>query len=454
MALVAATALLVAGCTAGRPAGEASGAAPNPAPPDQETVTPTGPGPDGTTGAGPDRESAAPPGPAMGDVVPAADGPTVELVTLGTDPRVMAARYPRPDHPGNPWSQWGQGIVLDDGRVITAIGDHMGVDGNAYLYVYDPGAGTLRQFGDVLGALDHRAGSWGYGKIHSPMVRGSDGYVYLTTYYGTRRGLVFDDNYRGDVLFRIDDTDLSRQAVSVPVPGHGVPSLAAGPAGTLYGEAVDPLLDEDDYPRGSLFVVDLATSETTDIVTAEEHDVFRTIAVGPDGAAWIARAGGGMYRYDPAGRTLAPTGVDLGADLRATTAPSATGVIYGATQRPTHLFAFDPGAGTVRPLGEAADYVASVALLPDESGFLYLPGAHGDAHRYGAPLIAVDGTTGGTTTIVELADLVADEWGLVVGGTYSITVDPDRNVAHIGLNAGTDPDDPWGEIVFVVVELP
>ena len=35
---------------------------------------------------------------------------------------------------GEPWSQWGQGVVLDDGRFISAVGDHRGRDGNAYVY--------------------------------------------------------------------------------------------------------------------------------------------------------------------------------------------------------------------------------------------------------------------------------------------------------------------------------
>ena len=34
----------------------------------------------------------------------------------GQTPRVEAVRYPHPGYEGNPWSQWGQGLVLDDGR--------------------------------------------------------------------------------------------------------------------------------------------------------------------------------------------------------------------------------------------------------------------------------------------------------------------------------------------------
>jgi hypothetical protein len=90
----------------------------------------------------------------------------------------------------------------------------------------------------------------------------------------------------------------------------------------------------------------------------------------------------------------------------------------------------------------------------DESSFLYVPGAHGSSFEQGTPLIAVDTTSGEQTTVVELYQMALDQFGLVLGGTYSITVDPERGHAHIGFNAGTDQEDPWGEIVFVVVELP
>ena len=48
------------------------------------------------------------------------DGITIDL-----------AIYPHPDYEGNPWSQWGQGIVAPTGRYYSAIGDHLGADGNS-----------------------------------------------------------------------------------------------------------------------------------------------------------------------------------------------------------------------------------------------------------------------------------------------------------------------------------
>jgi hypothetical protein len=56
---------------------------------------------------------------------------------------IDAAVYPHPDYIGNPWSQWGQGIVGPNGVYYSAIGDHLGADGNSYVYTYDPASGSL-----------------------------------------------------------------------------------------------------------------------------------------------------------------------------------------------------------------------------------------------------------------------------------------------------------------------
>ncbi|MEL7207414.1 MAG: hypothetical protein AAGK32_04140, partial [Actinomycetota bacterium] len=382
------------------------------------------------------------------------DGPSAELITLSDEPRITAARYPRPTYEANPWSHWGQGIALDDGRVITAIGDHLGADGNSYLFLYDPDANTLTRIADVMSALDHEPGSWGYGKIHSQMVDAGDGGVYFTTYYGTRRGLTYSGSYAGDVLFRLDTQTLDLQPLSVPVPGHGIPSLATNGSGLLYGEAVNPLLPDEQYPGGGLLVFDTSDPSASRFLEDPRHRVFRNVMTASDGTAWFAGDAGSLLRYDPVTGAVSVDDATTGrASLRASTGVASDGTIYGVTLDPFDLFAFRPGEDP-RPLGQALDYTTSLALTPDEGSVLYVPGAHGDAPTFDAALLAVDTASGDQTVVVELFDLLEDEFGVVVGGTYSITVDPDRNHAHIVFNAGATADEPWGELLFVVVELP
>ena len=116
---------------------------------------------------------------------PAPVGPSAQTVVLQeANPRVTGVVYPRPDYDGNPWSQWGQGVVLPDGRVISAIGDHLGRGGNSFIFVFDPATGVMTRVADVADSLNHPAESWGFGKVHGQMVLGEDGDVYFSTYWG------------------------------------------------------------------------------------------------------------------------------------------------------------------------------------------------------------------------------------------------------------------------------
>src|SRR5262245_3705349 len=153
------------------------------------------------------------------------EGPTSQGQVLsdggGGEPRVEAFVYPHSGYEGDPWSQWGQGLILADGRFLSAIGDHMGADGNAYLYEYSPRSDSLTMLFDVLSLTQHRPGSWGYGKIHAQMAPAPCDDVYFATYWGSREGVTFDASYDGDRLFRFDTDQDPIADLRTPVAEHG-----------------------------------------------------------------------------------------------------------------------------------------------------------------------------------------------------------------------------------------
>jgi hypothetical protein len=55
--------------------------------------------------------------------------------------------------------------------------------------------------------------------------------------------------------------------------------------------------------------------------------------------------------------------------------------------------------------------------------------------------------------IAELNHLVEEQLGLTLGGTYDLVVDVERSVAYIGMNAGPSRNEPWGEVVLLVVHI-
>ena len=367
------------------------------------------------------------------------------------------AVYPRPDYGGNPWSHWGQGIVLPDGRYVSAIGDHQGLDGNSYLFVYDPESRELVRLADVLTLVGQEPGHWGYGKIHAQMVYGPSDLVYFATYWGTRRGLEYDSTYTGDRLFALDPKTLEITLRGVPMPGHGIPSLAADiERGLLIGEAVAPR--ESAQPteeQGYVFAYDPRAQKLTHKVADRRHTVFRTLMPAGRGRWFVSGDGPEMLMYEPGAEQLVRHENGLpGPLLRATTARDARGRVFGVTRSPAEFFRIDE-SGEVHDLGTALGYTASLALAPDGASFLHVPSAHGGAWQHGAPVIRVDGDTGAQETIVELESLAEEHLGLRLGGSFSIVVDDARRRVFVSMNAGAPAE--WaafGEVVLVEFTLP
>jgi len=378
------------------------------------------------------------------------DGPTSEASSFDIDGvQVDLAVYPRPDHEGNPWSQWGQGIVLPDGRFLSGMGDHLGRDGNSYLFVFDPESGQMTRFADIQSLVGHDSGSWGYGKIHSQMVQPTCDTVVFGTYWGTREDLEFGGSYSGDYLLRLDTSTLEVESLGVPIEGHGIPSLAAAD-GLVYGEAAAPI---DDAPpeRGIFFVYDPDSGEVVYQSDDPTHTGFRSILVEPDGSALVAGDGSTVLEYTPGGE-LSEYSEQLPAGwLRAAAAPTEDGTVYGVSTEPERFFALDPEGG-FQDLGPAQEYTASIAVHPD-GRIIYVPDAHGGAWELGTPVVAFDPSNGTEEALVELNETAERELGLTLGGTYSIAVDAERERIFIGFNAGTDPEEPWGEVVLAVIHL-
>lgn len=385
-----------------------------------------------------------------------ANGPSVAMREIGSDGdvRVEAAVYPRRKYGGNPWTHWGQGIVLPDGRYLSAIGDHLGPDGNAYLFVYDPKSGELTELTDVLSLVDHDKGDWGYGKVHAQMVAGPCDEIYVATYWGTLRDLEFGGTYSGDFLMRLDPDSLEIDVLGVPVPRRGIPSMASDPdAGLLFGEAFNPREEQQPGPEGAFFAYDVEREEVVFQTEDGRHTGFRSIGVGADGTVYLAGPGKKLLTWAPGDDELTVHGEELpGTKLRAVTRPAPDGTVYAVTEDPPVFFALRPN-GRIETLSTAKEYTTSLALSPDGSRFYSVPGAHGDAWRFDTPLIAVDTETGKQSVVAELNPMIEKELGLTANGTYNVVADPDGDTVYVALNAGEDRDDPWGEIVLAVVHL-
>jgi len=438
----AAAVLLLAGCTVSSEQPSRSGEQPS-------TESAPASAPAGTSAI--DATCEIPPGQAF------TPGDEVEVVELGEVDRVTVrgAVYPHPDYEGNPWSQWGQGIVVADGRFFSAIGDHIGADGNSFIYEYDPTSHELRTVGDILSYVDHVPGTWGYGKVHSQMVPGPCGEIYFSTYWGSFRGLEFEGDYTGDLIFRLDPFARMMTPLGVPVEFHGQASLGADPVrGLIYGEAVDPIARDAGEERGPFFAYDVVAEETVFTGPDEPHVGYRSVLVDAEGVAHWSVGGAELQTYDPVSGETTTHGNRLPGDwLRAATSPGPDGSVYGVTREPDTFFVMGSDGG-IDALDDALGYTASMALAPDGSEFFYMPGAHGDSAEWGAPLILVDTASGDQEVVVELNELVEQELGHMVGGTYNVAVSADGSTVYMGVNASPLGDDSgFGEVILLVIEM-
>ncbi len=393
---------------------------------------------------------------AGGEAVPWTSEVAVEATTYqepgNGEPGVQAVVYPHPDYRGRPWSQWGQGYVTSHGRFYSAVGDHLGADGNSYIYEYDPETSTLTLITDILDVVDHVEGDWGFGKVHAQMVEGPCGEIFLSTYWGSRRGLEFTEGYQGDLLLELDPDARTTAEVGVILPEHGVASLASWPeGGLLYAEATDPFAQK----QGSFVVLDAETGEVVFENDDDAHGGYRTIAVDPSGRAFITWNDTSLAVYDPATNTLTPTDLKMpGGTLRGATVADADGTVYAVSKEPPVFFSLSAD-GEITEMTPATGYTTSIALAPDGSRFYYVPSAHGRSWQQGAPLIAVDTATGEQEVVVELQPIVGEAMGMLLGGTYGVSVDATGKRVYIGLNSGdAATGDDFGEIVLVVVTLP
>jgi hypothetical protein len=365
---------------------------------------------------------------------------------------VKGALYPLPDYPGNPWSQWGQGWALSDGRFYSGLGDHLGQDGNSYLYEYDPANDSLTMIGDLLSYTEHQPGSWGYGKIHSQMVGGACGEIYFSSYWGTTSDIRFDDYYRGDLLFRLDPATRTIDPLTVPVDQMGQASLAGDAAsGLLYGEAIDPVLRSQGIEEGPFFVYDVRQEAVVFQGPNTPHVGFRNVLVDAEGRGYYSIGGSQLSVYDPATKSEAVHSHPMPADwLRASTAPAPDGRVAAVTDEPYTFFVFHPN-GEIETLGPARGYTASVAMHPDGDRFFYVPDAHGGSAASGTPLVSVDLNTGEEQVVVELNPLAEQHLGLTLGGSYNVVVSPAGDTVYVGMNSGPDG---FGEVILLVVQLP
>jgi sugar lactone lactonase YvrE len=403
--------------------------------------------------------------------------------------------------PKSLWTDWGDGCVADSGRFYFALGNHLGAEGQSFLYEYDPGNRAVRKVLDIRALLPEPKEKYAAGKVHGRIGQGKDGWLYFPTYWGkVPTDADFQAGFQGSVLLRYDPRSGRGERLGAIVPGQGLPTSLLDPQRMiLYGIAV--------Y-SGDFVAYDLEARRIRYRGSGDQQEGDRNLMLDAAGNCYFSTKQGALARYSPETNRVALTRAKLpalsrhlpgneamgklgnwkigklgnegqepepawlpvstgeprdeGYFLRASTRPAKDGQIFGTT-RDGALFAFDPKAETVSDLGPnflRGEYVAVMDLSPDEKYLYYAPGAHGGATRYGTPVIQFNLATRERKVHAFLNAPLRDRFAYNTGGTYNLKCSPDGSRLYIVCNGANVPmaerrqEQTFGLPALVVLDIP
>jgi len=364
------------------------------------------------------------------------------------------------------WSSWGQGILASNGKYYVGVGNHLGVDGNALLYEFDPQTGRQRVVLNLAEVLGLRPGEWGHGKLHGRLDELDDGRLVFATYWGEHPG----ENIRPEARRQIGGRLLTYNIHTGRVEDLGMP---------LGGDAWP--MHATDTKRKRFFAIGVYSNFLV-YDLAERRCLYAGTL--PPGVDWDERVtlvdeatgacygsdSSSIFRFDPRAGVfcikpgLMPRHPWTGQPTRPIRCYTRRRCKDGAFYVQTYdgvLFRFYPDRWCVEPIGlnwGQGTYSPAMALSPDERYLYYSVDAHGNAFVHGSPVVQYDLQTNSRKVIAFLHPYYAEKYGYVFGGSYSIAISPDASKLVICWNgrfrAPGDQGESFGQPSFMVIHIP
>ncbi len=338
------------------------------------------------------------------------------------------------------WSSWGDIGEAADGRVYCGIGDHgddAGGNARCFLYRWDPTRKVLEQVVDMNRVVPTQKGQPAWSKVHAKIDEAADGKIYFscTLNDGNRANLKeyrWTDRLPGGQLYQFDPkTTRTTVVTDLPRPRCTATSLVDRQRNIWWCNL--------ETGGNALWAFNLATRKP--VFQAPDGSVHfnRNFALGRDGSLYFNGEGGSIVKYDAATGKLAKTRSAFKGSpgMRSSTHEAKDGAIYGTTHGTGQLFRFRPAKDELTLLGPnwlRGEYVTVSILSPDERYVYYLPGAHGEAFRYGTPVVQYDIASGRRKVLAFLAAALAEAPGYVPAGTYGAKLSADGATLYVNFN--------------------
>jgi hypothetical protein len=394
-----------------------------------------------------------------------------DVAVAKTPPTVDFMYYDGQDYKAKLWSAWGENLAVGN-KCYSAIGDHTGPHGNAFLYEYDADTKQLTEVVDVQSVLKiDDPNTYTPGKIHSRIDLGTDGWLYFSTHRGSTVVTTPKYHYKGDWILRYHpEMKKTEVVVHAPLPMQCLPTSRLDPdrlifyAGTADGDRKNKrmqflaydvrnkkvLYSDDHGPYRSMIF-----AKSTGKVYFHGDPKFSSPA-GSDGP-------GKLVCFDPE-KPGTPRGIDAAVGLRAASDESSDGRVY--TVDHDHLWVFDTKTEKAKHLGPSAvganTYTTSLDLDPRTERYLYyVPGAHGGAHKDGSAVVQYDTKTNTRKVICYLHPYFHKQHGFIPCGTFGTAISPEGDKLYITWNGNRNtPQGEVGERVkfdicgFMVIHIP
>ena len=362
--------------------------------------------------------------------------------------------YPGQDHPGRPWSNWGDSLAVK-GKYYSAIGDHERPKGTAQVYEYDPRTKKLRLLVDLKKFLES-SGALGRnenyipGKIHTRLDMGADGWLYYAGHRGSTRTTDDEHGFLGERIYRTNPkSGVTEIVAKYPIRKHIIPMSVLDPARMIFYGGTQAGIDAE-HQGVWFFAYDV-----------RERKLRTAAPRGPSRYAILSASTGKLYwegkRYDPATNLVTPA--PQVPNVRSATRETPDGFVYGTSGRSADLWRFDIESEELTPLGSgavaASEYVTTIDADPTGRYLYYVPGAHGRAERDGTPVVQFDVKTKTRKVLCFLTPFLREKVGYTPIGTFGSALSEDGHTLFVtwnGYRAGAD--DEWDVCALTAIRIP
>lgn len=393
--------------------------------------------------------------------VMAKTAPTIELAfhgDLGTDPTNRRL-----------WSSWGDICLASDASVYVGIGDHnhdAAGDGRCFIYRWDQTKKTLTRIVDMNEVVPPRPGQPAWTKVHAKIDEGLDGKIYFccTLNAGNDAGnpkYKWTEQLPGAQLYQYDpQTGRTTVFANLPPKRCTATSLFDAKRNVWWCN-----LEAGD--GDALYGLDLATKKVVYQSADGAVGFNRNFALAADGTIYFNGDKGQILHLDPVQKTISSTGVAFSnsTGMRASTSQSRNGDIFGSTHGSNQLYRFRPASNQLEMLGPTwgtGQYTTIMLLSPDERFVYYLPGSHGQAFKYGTPVVQYEIATKTRKVLAFLAPALEEQIDYVPGGTYGMKLSQDGGTLFVNFNGhAADEIRPgqmkpigFGLCSFVAIQIP